>query len=65
MYTIKKFLDKTGDVAELAKGQDLAEALAKADAIRKQGWVVEIFDDQGRPVSLSEKSGDRNQNSAV
>jgi hypothetical protein len=50
MYTIKGLLDKDGQAAVLASGEDWYEAREKAAEMRKQGLVVEIWHENGVKV---------------
>ena len=65
MYTVKKFIDKTGTACELFKGVDWEETLAKADAMRKFGYAVDILDARGHQVTESDRRFDRDHRSAV
>ena len=58
MYTIKGLLDKDGQSAVLANGRDWNEARQKAQEMRKQGLVVEIWHENG--VKVSEPESDVN-----
>ena len=54
MYTIKGLLDKDGQASILASGKDWNEAREKAAEFRKQGFVVEIWHENGVKVQEPE-----------